>query len=122
MLALRRRAKSGRSYYATVTLTAVDAVQLEQEVGLCPPGTVKKIQGTYKFAPMTPDLHVGELLYILSDSWTEHSDILHRGYMVEFETAWGKFCRLLFSTRTSVSPRWTHEPVPYCSNENVAWA
>ncbi|KAH7223099.1 hypothetical protein BKA60DRAFT_564264 [Fusarium oxysporum] len=39
---------------------------------------------------MTPDLHVGELLYILSDSWAEHSDILHRGYMVEFETAWGK--------------------------------
>ncbi|KAJ9416814.1 flavin-binding monooxygenase-like-domain-containing protein [Fusarium oxysporum] len=90
MLALRRRAKSGRSYYAMVTLTAVDAVQLEQEVGLCPPGTVKKIQGTYKFAPMTPDLHVGELLYILSDSWAEHPDILHRGYMVEFETAWGK--------------------------------
>ncbi|PCD31431.1 hypothetical protein AU210_011085 [Fusarium oxysporum f. sp. radicis-cucumerinum] len=90
MLALRRRAKSGRSYYATVTLIAVDAVQLEQEVGLCPPGTVKKIQGTYKFTPMTPDLHVGELLYILSDSWAEHPDILHRGYMVEFETAWGK--------------------------------
>ncbi|KAG5758325.1 hypothetical protein H9Q72_013533 [Fusarium xylarioides] len=89
MLALRDRARSGGSYHATVALTAIDAVQLEQEVGLYSPETVKKIQDTYKFAPMTPDLHVEELLYILSDSWAKHSDILNRGYMVEFETAWG---------------------------------
>ncbi|KAL7763875.1 hypothetical protein ACKLNR_007233 [Fusarium oxysporum f. sp. zingiberi] len=41
MLALRGRAKSGGSYHATVALTVVDAVQLEQEVGLYPPVTVK---------------------------------------------------------------------------------
>ncbi|KAG4256686.1 hypothetical protein FPRO03_03696 [Fusarium proliferatum] len=95
MLALRDRAKSGGSYHATVALTAIDAVQLKQEVGLYPPETVKKIQDTYKFAPMTPDLHVEELLYILSDSWAKHSDILNRGYMVEFETAWGKSHNIL---------------------------
>ncbi|KAL5610598.1 hypothetical protein FOBRF1_006715 [Fusarium oxysporum] len=126
MLALRDRAKSGGSYHATVALTAVDAVQLEQEVGLYSPETVKKIQDQYKFAPMTPDLHVEELLYILSDSWAKHSDILHRGYMVEFETAWGRSHNILSPIvqyeNESVSPRWTHGPVPYCSNENVAWA
>ncbi|RKL31586.1 hypothetical protein BFJ72_g10990 [Fusarium proliferatum] len=95
MLALRDRAKSGGSYHATVALTAIDAVQLKQEVGLYPPETVKKIQDTYKFAPMTPDLHVEELLYILSDSWAKHSDILNRGYMVGFETAWGKSHNIL---------------------------
>lgn len=126
MLALRDRAKSGGSYHATVALTAIDAVQLKQEVGLYPPETVKKIQDTYKFAPMTPDLHVEELLYILSDSWAKHSDILNRGYMVEFETAWGKSHKILSPIiqyeNEGVSPRWTHGPVPYCSSENVAWA
>ncbi|KAI7760057.1 hypothetical protein LZL87_012428 [Fusarium oxysporum] len=76
-------------------LALLDAVQLEQEVGLYLPETVKKIQDTYKFEPMTPDLHVEELLSILSDSWVKHSDILHRGYMVEFETAWGKSHNIL---------------------------
>jgi hypothetical protein len=126
MMALRDRAKSGGSYHAAVALTAVDAVQLEQEVGLYPPETVKKIQDTYRFAPMTPDLHVEELLYILSDFWAKYSDILHRGYMVEFETAWGKSHNILSPIvqyeNESVSPRWTHGTVLYCSNENVACA
>ncbi|ENH74922.1 Dimethylaniline monooxygenase [N-oxide-forming] 5 [Fusarium oxysporum f. sp. cubense race 1] len=105
MLALRDRAKSGGSYHAAVALTAVDAVQLEQEVGLYPPETVK-IQDTYKFALMTPDLHIEELLYILSDSWAKYSDILHRGYMVEFETAWGKIHNIL-------------SPIVQYENENI---
>ncbi|PNP73847.1 hypothetical protein FNYG_12806 [Fusarium nygamai] len=71
-LALRDPAKSSGSYHATVALTAVDTVQLEQEVGLYPPELVKKIQDTYMFTPMTPDLHVEELLYILSESWAKY--------------------------------------------------
>jgi len=47
-------------------------------------------------------------------------------YMFEFETAWGKSHNILSPIiqyeNESVSPRWTHGPVPYFSNENVAWA
>jgi hypothetical protein len=126
MLALHDQAKSGESCHATAALTAVDAVQLEQEVGLYPPEIVKEIQDMYKSAPTTPDLHVEELLYILSDSWAKDSDILNRGYVVKFETACGKSHNILSPIiqyeNESVSPRWTHGPVSFCSSENVAWA
>jgi CoA-transferase family III len=126
MLALRDRAKFGGSYHATVALTAIDAVQLEEEVGLYPPETVKAIQDKFQFAPMTPDLHVEELLYVLGDAWGKHSDVLSRkGYMTTFETAWGKNHSILSPIvqfeNGSVSPRWTHGPVPYCSSMNATW-
>ncbi|GJN66043.1 hypothetical protein PLICBS_000059 [Purpureocillium lilacinum] len=128
MLALRSRAQHGGSYHATVALTAIDAVQLEEEVGLYPPDVVQKIQDTYQFARMTPDLHVEELLYVLGDAWGRHSDILTReGYMVDFpETAWGRKHSILSPIvqyeNDATSPRWMHGPVPYCSEENTVWA
>lgn len=128
MLALRDRAKHGGSYHATVALTAIDAVQLEEEVGLYPPEIVKEIQDKYKFAPMTPDLHVEELLYVLGDAWAQHADVLGReGYMVKFsETPWGKDHAILSPIvqyeNSSVNPYWAHGPVPYCTSTNEAWA
>ena len=128
LLALRDRAKHGGSYHATVGLTAIDAVQLEEEVGLYQPEIVKKIQDTYKFATMTPDLHVEELLAVLGNAWAEHSDILTReGYMVNFpETAWGKNHTILSPIvryeNASASPMWAHGPVPYCNSTNETWA
>ncbi|KAJ6443546.1 alpha methylacyl- racemase protein [Purpureocillium lavendulum] len=91
MLALRDRAIHGGSYHATVALAAVDAVQLDEEVGLYPPEIVKEIQERYKFGPMTPDLHVEELLSVVVGAWAGSTDVLRRsGYMVKFaETAWG---------------------------------
>lgn len=127
MLALRDRATKGGSYHASVALTAIDAIQLEEEIGLYPPEIVKLIQDKYDFGPMTPDLHVEELLDVLGKAWGTRSDILQReGYMVNFEeTAWGKNHAILspvvhFENETT-TPRWTHGPVPYCSSTNVDW-
>ncbi|KAM4063090.1 coA-transferase family III domain-containing protein [Hirsutella rhossiliensis] len=127
MLALRDRAKFGGSYHATVALTSVDAVQLEEDVGLYPPEIVKKIQDKYKFAPMTPDLHVEELLFILGESWMKNSDLLGRdGYMASFSSPWGKNHSILAPIvkyeNDAASPHWNHGPVPYCSSKSVAWA
>ncbi|KAJ4147320.1 hypothetical protein LMH87_001852 [Akanthomyces muscarius] len=128
MLALRDRAKHGGSYHATVSLTAVDAAQLEEAVGLYQPEIVKKIQDRYQFGPMTPDLHVEELLYVLGKAWKENSDVLSRdGYMDHFsETAWGKDHAILSPIvaygNGSATPRWLHGPVPYCASTSEEWA
>ncbi|GJN66056.1 hypothetical protein PLICBS_000072 [Purpureocillium lilacinum] len=127
MLALRSRAQQGGSYHATVALTAIDAVQLEEEVGLYSPEIVQKIQDAYQFGKMTPDLHVEELLYVLGDAWGKRSDVLSRdGYMVNFsKTAWGKDHSILSPIvqyeNGAATPRWSHGPVPYCSEENTVW-
>ncbi|PON25208.1 hypothetical protein TGAM01_v205894 [Trichoderma gamsii] len=127
LLALRDRAKHGGSYHATVALTAIDTAQLDEEVGLYHPEIVNKIQEKYQFQPMTPELHVEELLLILMASWKQHSDILRRdGYMVTFsETPWGNTHTILSPIiqyeNSSANPRWTHGPVPYCASTDVKW-
>ncbi|KAM3453875.1 hypothetical protein BB8028_0007g00440 [Beauveria bassiana] len=128
MLALRDRAKYGGSYHAAVSLTAVDTAQLEEAVGLYTPEIVKKIQDKYQFAPMTPDLHVEELLAVIGNAWKSNSDLLGRdGYMVQFpETAWGKDHAILSPIvayeNSSATPRWLHGPVPYCASSSAEWA
>lgn len=127
LLALRDRARHGGSYHATVALTAVGTAQLEEEVGLYPPDIVKTIQEKYKFAEMTPDLHVEELLYVVGNAWAAHSNILKReGYMTTFsETAWGKNHSILSPIvkfeNSSANPYWSHGPVPYCNSTNESW-
>ncbi|KAK2616924.1 hypothetical protein QQS21_000012 [Conoideocrella luteorostrata] len=128
MLALRDRERHGGSYHASVGLVAIDAVQLEEEIGLYSPEIVKEIQETYKFAPMTPDLHVEELLFVLGEAWAKHSGVLGKdGYMVKFpETAWGNdhavLSPIVSYENSSVSPCWTHGPVPYCASTDETWA
>lgn len=123
MLALRERAKQGGSYHAFAALVAVDAFQLTEEVGLYSPETVEKIRSTFKFGPMTPDLMVEELLYVLA--WGEDSDILRRpGVMTTFpETPFGKNHSILDPIvkygNADCSPRWDHGPVPYCHSSSV---
>lgn len=127
MMALRDRASSGGSYHGTVALAALDTVQLEEVVGLYPPEVVKKIQDTYEFAPMTPDLHVEELLGLLVDAWNAKSDILKRpGYMAEFKTPFGEGHQILSPLinygNNSATPRWDHGPVPYIYSNSVKWS
>lgn len=128
MLALRDRAKHGGSYHAFAALVAVDALQLTEEVGLYSPETVGKIQDKYEFGPMTPDLMVEELLYVLAEAWGKKSDILRRqGYMVNFpETPFGKNHAVLSPVvkygNDDCSPRWMSGPVPYCYSESEGWA
>ena len=127
MLALRDRARYGGSYYACAALVAVDAFQVIEEVGLYSPDTVKKNQDTYQFGPMTPDLMVEELLYVLAEAWGKNSDILRRpGYMTVFpETPFGKNHAILSPivkySNDDCSPRWTHGPVPYCQSSSESW-
>lgn len=127
MLALRDRAKQGGSYHAFAALVAVDALQLTEEVGLCSPETVSKIQSTFKFGPMTPDLMVEELLYVLAEAWGNNSDILRRpGYMSVFpETPFGKNHAILDPivkySNGECSPQWDHGPVPYCQSSSETW-
>ncbi|KAF5664488.1 alpha methylacyl racemase [Fusarium heterosporum] len=92
------------------------------------PETVKKIQEKYKFAKMTPDLHVEELLYVLGDAWAKNSDLITRkGYMINFpETAWGVDHSILSPIvkfeNDAASPRWDHGPVPYLLHKDTAWS
>lgn len=127
MLALRDRAKYGGSYHAFSALCSVDALQLTKEIGLYSPETVSKIQSSYQFGSMTPDLMVEELLYVLVDAWTKNSDVLRRpDYMVNFaETPFGKDHKILGPVvrygNDDCTPRWTHGPVPYCYSSAEAW-
>jgi len=127
LLALRDRAVHGGSYHAHVALAAIDAAQLEEEVGLYPPEVVKEVQERCKFAPMTPDLHVEELLSVVAEAWAQNTDLLQRpGYMVKFtETAWGKDHEILSPIvqyeNESASPYWSHGPVPYCASTSESW-
>lgn len=126
MMALRDRAKVGGSYHAHVTLTAIDTAQLSPDVGLYPPDIVRRVQENLKFARMTPELHVEELLGVVVNAWKENSDLLGRdGYMSTFTTAFGKKHSILSPIveyeNNSVSPRWTSGPVPYCQDTSVTW-
>jgi len=127
MLALRDRANYGGSYHGFSVLCSVDSFQLSEEVGLYGAETVAKTQETYKFGPMTPDLMVEELLFVLLAAWTKNSDLLRRSeYMVEFpETPFGKNHTILKPVvkykHTECNPRWLHGPVPYCYSNFAAW-
>ncbi|KEQ68207.1 CoA-transferase family III [Aureobasidium namibiae CBS 147.97] len=127
MLGLRDRARYGGSYHAFSALCAVDAFQLTKDVGLYGPETVAKIQETFKFGPMTPDLMVEELLYVLLAAWTKNSDFLKRPeYMVKFaETPFGKNHTILGPIvkydKTDCDPKWSHGPVPYCYSKSAVW-
>ncbi|PHH67874.1 hypothetical protein CDD82_1039 [Ophiocordyceps australis] len=126
MLALRDRATKGGSYHSIVALTSVDTVQLEEEYGLYPPEIVKKIQDRYKFDPITPDLHVEELMALTLKAWVKESDVFARdGYMSTFSTPWGKKHSILSPIvkydNESSNPHWLRGPRPYCFDENVKW-
>jgi hypothetical protein len=128
LLALRDRALVGGSYHASVALTALDTIQLTREVGLWPPSTVRKVQEKFRFAAMTPDLHVEELLYVLGDAWAKAPDQLlaRDGYMVNFETVWATQHAILSPVvqyeNTAASPRWDHGPVPYLlDSRDIKW-
>jgi hypothetical protein len=83
MLTLCARTLEGGSYHTCVGLTFLDTIQLDREVGLYPPETVKKNQDKHRFTKMTLDLHVEKLLYVMGDTWVKNSGLLTRkGYMV----------------------------------------
>ena len=127
MLALRDRANYGGSYHGFSVLCSVDSFQLSEEVGLYGAETVAKTQETYKFGPMTPDLMVEELLFVLLAAWLKNSDLLKRPeYMVRFaETPFGKSHTILKPVvnyeNTDCNPYWLHGPVPYCYSNSAAW-
>ncbi|KAJ6441302.1 alpha methylacyl- racemase protein [Purpureocillium lavendulum] len=127
MPALRDRAKVGGSYHAHVALKSIDTAQIDKEVGLYSPDVVAKIQETLKFAPMTPELHVEELLGVVVGAWKANSNLLDRdGYMATFKTAFGERHSILSPIvqfeNGSANPHWPQGPVPYCQNRSLAWA
>ncbi|KAI4846813.1 hypothetical protein E4T44_04858 [Aureobasidium sp. EXF-8845] len=127
MLALHDRARNGGSYHAFSVLCSVDSFQLSEEVGLYGPEAVAKTQETYKFGPMTPDLMVEELLFVLLAAWMKNSDLLQRPeYMVRFaETPFGQNHTILKPVikygNAECNPRWLHGPVPYCYSNSAVW-
>jgi crotonobetainyl-CoA:carnitine CoA-transferase CaiB-like acyl-CoA transferase len=127
LLALRDRAIKGGSYHATVALTSIDTAQLEREVGLYPPHIVQRLQETYKFDKMTPDLMVAELLKVVYDAWNASTNLLKRDSLfVNFgETPFGKDHRILAPVtafeKEKANPVWKSGPVPYCWEEKAAF-
>ena len=127
MLALRDRAKFGGSYHADISLTAIDTIQATEEFGLYPPEIVKQIQDRFQFGPMTPDLHVEDLLFVVLSAWASKTDLLHRKqYFTRFtHSPFGNdhiiLGPLVKFENDEVSPYWKHSPVPYCYHKEVAW-
>ena len=125
MMALRDRAKHGGSYHGNVALTAYDAVSLLPEIGLYPPEIVKRLQQRFEWAPMTPDLHVGDLLFVMLAAWTEKTDLLKRDdFFVEFrDTPFGDRLRILAPVvryqEEAARLRWWSSPRPFRSDKEV---
>ena len=125
MLALRDRARFGGSYHGTAALTAYNAISLLPEIGLYPPSVVKRLQETYEWAPMTPDLHAAELLTVVLNAWEKKTRLLEReGFFVEFEdTPLGERVQILAPVvrykEEAVRLRWMRGPRPYRSDGEV---
>lgn len=127
LLALRDRAKYGGSYHAIAVLVAADTIQLSPAFGLYPPEVVRKVQEIYKFAQMTPDIHMEDLLVVVLDGWRNHSNLLQRRELfTKFdESPFGKDHFILGPVvkfeNEGASPHWTSSPVPYCYDEDFEW-
>ncbi|KAK4556860.1 hypothetical protein LTR86_005840 [Recurvomyces mirabilis] len=128
MMALRDRAEHGGSYHCHAALTAVDTIQLVEEMGCYPPEVVKKIQEVHKFGPQTPDLHVEELLFAVYEAWKKNSDLLDcETYFAHFaDSPFGKdhvtLAPIVRYEEQAASPYWKHSPVPYLHQAEVRWA
>ncbi|MCJ1310976.1 hypothetical protein MMC25_004645 [Agyrium rufum] len=128
MLAIRDRAKYGGSYHGNVALTAYNAVSLLPEIGLYQPEIVKTLQEKFQWASMTPNLHVEELLRIVTSAWVKKTDLLERDdFFVEFEdTPFGKKLRILGPvvkySEESAQPRWLSSPKPYRCDKEVRFS
>ncbi|GFP57143.1 acetyl-coenzyme A transferase nodX [Trichoderma asperellum] len=128
MMMLRERAKDGGSWHENAALTAFQAVSLEEWVGLYQPEVVAEIQEKFKFKPMTSDLHVIELYYLIADAWKANSDLIRneKYYTHFYDSVYGKDLRTLapvirYGDQES-SPRWTGPPVPFCQSRDARWA
>ena len=125
MMALRDRAKYGGSYHGNVALTAYQAISLLPEIGLYQPEIVKRLQQRFEWAPMTPDLHVEELLFIMLAAWTEKTDLLDRDdFFVEFrDTPFGDRLRIIAPVvryeEEAARLRWWSSPRPYRWDKEV---
>ena len=125
MMALRDRAKYGGSYHGNVALTAYNAMCLLPDVGLYQPEIVKRLQHKFQWAPMTPDLHVEDLLFVMLAAWTDKSKLLDRDdFFVEFlDTPFGDRLRILAPVvryqEEAARLRWWSSPRPYRSDKEV---
>lgn len=127
MMMLRDRARVGGSWHGNASLTAFQVASLEDWVGLYQPQVVEKIQETYKFPPITSNLHVIELYYMIAEAWKNTSDFIsNEKYYTHFgNSVYGSDLRTLgpvvrYGAQES-TPRWTSPPVPFCQHKNAQW-
>ncbi|TKA59943.1 hypothetical protein B0A55_10220 [Friedmanniomyces simplex] len=91
MMALRDRAFHGGPYHCDAALTATDTIQCEPEMGLYLPEIVAKIQEKYHFGPMTPDLHVEDLMANVGGAWAKSGMLDNKSFYQCFdESPFGK--------------------------------
>ena len=128
MMALRDRARYGGSYHGHAALTAYQAVTLLPEIGLYQPEIVRKIQEKFQWAPITPDLHVEELLELISNGWVKTTDFTKREefFFVFPQSPFGRSLRIVAPVvkyqNESATPRWLSPPKPYRSDKEVRFA
>jgi hypothetical protein len=88
---------------------------------------VGKIQEKFQFEPMTPDLHVMELCFIVLKAWREKTDlIVSDEYFVKFDkNSFGKNLRLLVPVvryeDITHTPKWKTRPVPFFHFHTLAY-
>lgn len=125
VLSLRDRATKGGSHHAMSVLTAVNTIQLTQEVGLYSPETVAGIQEHYQSPHMGPGQHVEELLYVVLSGWAKRPENLKKEYFSTFKTVWGEKHTILAPVvkfeNDQISPKWQTGPVPHCAATREEW-
>jgi crotonobetainyl-CoA:carnitine CoA-transferase CaiB-like acyl-CoA transferase len=121
LIGLRDRCISGGSYLATASLTRYNMASLHEEVGLYSKRTVEEISRRFDFPPMTPDMHVNELFFLIHDKWMEHN-----GPMA-YSSLWTHFEKSSFNASITIpkpviafehsrcTPIWTSPPKSFAS-------
>lgn len=127
MMMLRDRARIGGSWHGNAALTGFQAASMEDWVGLYQPAVVGKIQEKFKFRPITSDLHVIEIYYMIAEAWKRNSELISdEKYYTHFNNSvYGNDLRVVapvirYGDKES-TPRWSSPPVPFCQGHEAHW-
>ncbi|RFU76004.1 alpha methylacyl- racemase [Trichoderma arundinaceum] len=130
---LRDRAKVGGSWAGCASLTAFQVTSLEPWVGLYQRDVVERIEQTFKYGRITPDLFVVELYYRIVAAWDRYAE-KNEGGLTKEEDFYVHFANSIYGNDLRIlAPvaKYTKDPasqfhcngppVPFCFHEAVAF-
>lgn len=130
---IRDRARLGGSWGGCASLTAYQAMTLEPWVGLYQRDVVERIEKTFEYGRITPDIFVVELYYRVAAAWdryaekNNHSLTEEEEFYVHFaDSVYGKDLRILapvvkYPEDPASQFHWASPPVPFCFHKVFAF-